>query len=91
MRTPTVVANGRLKLPNSYSVLVDDHLGVGLAVDHLVQKGHQDIVYVRDMDTESARRKYDGYLAAMSRHGLTPRMLDTQPTLAGGIEAAQAF
>ena len=36
---PTVVANGRLKLPNSYSVLVDDHLGVGLAVDHLVQKG----------------------------------------------------
>ena len=91
VRTPTVVANGRLKLPNSYSVLVDDHLGVGLAVDHLVQKGHQDIVYVRDMDTESARRKYDGYLAAMSLHGLTPRMLDTQPTLAGGIEAAQAF
>ena len=70
VRTPTVVANGRLKLPNSYSVLV---------------------LYVRDMDTESARRKYDGYLAAMSRHGLTPRMLDTQPTLAGGIEAAQAF
>lgn len=91
VRTPTVVANGRLKLPNSYSVLVDDHMGIGMAVDHLAEKGHEGIVYVRDRNTESAQRKYEGYLAAMGRRGLEPRVLETEPTLAGGLAAAQAF
>ena len=36
---PVVLANGRLDLERSYSVLVDDQYGIGLSVDHLVENG----------------------------------------------------
>ena len=55
--TPVVLANGKLELPNSYSVLVDDRYGVSLAVEHLLKRGHLDMYYLKDMDTVSARLK----------------------------------
>ena len=55
-----MLANGKLELPNSYSVLVDDRYGVSLAVEHLIQKGHREIYYLRDMDTVSAQLKCEG-------------------------------
>ena len=36
---PVVLANGKLDLPNAYSVTVDDKYGVSLAVEHLVARG----------------------------------------------------
>lgn len=44
--TPVVLANGKLELPNSYSVLVDDRYGVSLAVEHLLKRGHLDMYYL---------------------------------------------
>lgn len=66
--TPVVLANGKLDLPNSYSVLVDDRYGVALAVDHMIKKGRRNIYYLKDMDTVSARLKCDGFLDSMQQN-----------------------
>lgn len=35
---PVVLANGKLEMANSYSVLVDDKYGIALAVNELLKK-----------------------------------------------------
>lgn len=69
MTVPVVLANGKLDLENSYSVLVDDRYGTSLAVDHLIERGYRDIYHFQDADTDSAVRKMNGYTEAMKRHG----------------------
>ncbi len=89
--TPVVVANGQLNLPGCYSVLVDDRLGISLAVDHLYQKGHREIFYLKDMDTDSAQRKQAGFLETMKRLGLdgASHIRETEFGLQGGMQAVQ--
>ena len=89
--TPLVLANGRLDLPNSYSVLVDDQYGVSLAVRHLAERGHREIYYLKDLDTVSANLKCQGFLSGMRQEGLeaTKRhVLETEMSLEGGMRAA---
>ena len=90
--TPLVLANGRLDLPNSYSVLVDDQYGVSLAVRHLAEKGHKEIYYLKDMNTASAELKCQGFLNGMRQEGLEAakrRVLETEMSLAGGMRAVE--
>lgn len=90
--TPVVLANGKLELPNSYSVLVDDRFGVGLAVDHLIQKGHREIYYLKDMDTISARLKCEGFLSSLERYGVPDakkHVVNTSLSIEGGIKAVE--
>lgn len=88
---PVVLANGKLELPNAFSVLVDDAYGVQLAVEHLVGRGKRKLVYVKDMDTASARAKANGFTLAMKRCALdaSGRVLETDDSLEGGIRAAE--
>jgi len=67
---PIVLANGHLNLSNAYSVIVDDYLGIKLAVNHLVERGHRKILYVQDMQTASAKDKKKGFIGTMKEHGL---------------------
>ena len=87
---PVVLANGQLALPNSYSVLVDDHHGIALAVEHMHRRGRRALFYVKDMDTASADAKRDGFLLGMERCGLDPagRVIRTADTIEGGMRAA---
>ena len=90
--TPVVLANGKLELPNSYSVLVDDRYGVSLAVEHLLQRGHKEMYYLKDMDTVSARLKSDGFVKALENHGIQDArqyVLDTDTGIQGGIDAVE--
>ncbi len=89
--TPVVVANGQLDLPNCYSVLVDDQLGISLAVEHLYKKGHREIFYLKDMDTDSAQRKQAGFLETMKRLGLDGKahIRETMFGLQGGVQAVE--
>lgn len=90
--TPVVLANGKLELPNSYSVLVDDRYGIGLAVDHLVQKGHRNIYYLKDMDTVSARLKREGFVNGLERYGIENAkkyVVNTSLSIEGGIKAVE--
>lgn len=91
--TPIVLANGRLELPNAFSVLVDDAYGVQLAVEQLVSRGKRDLAYIKDMDTASARAKAEGFTLAMKRCGLDPtgRVVETDESLEGGIWAVDSL
>jgi DNA-binding LacI/PurR family transcriptional regulator len=50
-------------------------VGVAQAVDHLVQLGHRHIAYVHGQRMPSAKIRQQGYLQAMARHGLPPRVV----------------
>ena len=67
---PVVLTNGRINLPNSHAVMVNDEMGIELSVGHLAEKGHRDIVYIMDLATDSAIRKKKGYLFAMQQRSL---------------------
>jgi len=89
---PTVLQNGFLNIENTYSVLVDDSYGIAMCVDHLFEKGHSDIVYVKDMDTYSAEQKKEGFLVGMSKHGLKlddNSIINTECGLDGGRSAVK--
>lgn len=84
---PVVLANGALALENSYSVLVDDQRGIEIAVDHLVEQGRKNLWYIQDLDTDSARRKAEGFRSAMNRRGMAAegRILAAEHTLEGAM------
>lgn len=90
-RMPVVIANGSLPLENAYSVLVDDQQGIRLAVQYLLNKGHQKIWYVQDMETNSAYRKADGFREAMKAAGIQgeKRILHCEHGLSGGKKIAE--
>ena len=89
---PVVLANGRLSLPNSYSVLVDDRHGTALAVGHLLGEGHRDLFFLKDVPTASAEAKQAGFVEALRLAGIPDgeqRVIETQQSLEGGVEAVQ--
>ncbi|WP_378954539.1 LacI family DNA-binding transcriptional regulator [Pelosinus sp. sgz500959] len=89
---PIVLANGHLDVDNGYSVLVDDFDGIYRCVEYLHKKQHTKIVYIKDMETYSAERKKEGFIAGMNQYGL---MLDETSIseavhgLEGGYEAVE--
>lgn len=91
-KIPMVLANGKLEVPGSYSILVDDGYGIGLSVDHLVERGCKHIYYVKDLDTVSAQKKCQGFLRAMEQQGLEGgrgHVVKTQISLEGGMKAVE--
>ena len=63
--TPVVIANGQVKLPNFYSVLVDDTKAIRMASDYMFDHGRMDLFYVFDIATDRGRAKRQGFLEAM--------------------------
>lgn len=90
---PVVMANGRLDLPNCYSVLVDDRKGIRTAAEYLYSKGRRELLYICDLDTESGQEKKQGFLEALKLHdipGGEERIFKTEYGLEGGRKAAEA-
>lgn len=86
-----VIAGGQLDLPGAYSVLVDDMHGSYLAVEHLVKKGHKDLMYIKNMNAGSGKGKHEGFVTALERLGLKYQKSMTLTTaygLEGGRQAA---
>lgn len=52
------------------TVRIDDEVGQGLLVDHLVSLGHKDIAHVGGVGAAVARERADAFSKAMARHGL---------------------
>ena len=91
---PLVLLNGFLGIDNTYSVLVDDSYGVSLCVEHLIKKGHSNIVYVQDANTYSGNQKRDGFIYGMNKHGLkidSNSIVTVEKGLEGGYEAVEKF
>ena len=66
--TKIVFVNGILNRENVSSIQCDDRYGIEITAEHLISRGHSRILYVSDVDTDSARRKQEGYCNAMNRH-----------------------
>lgn len=88
---PVVIANGELTLPNSNSLFAADGYGVELAVNHLYQKGRRNIYLLYDADTDSAKRKIQGFDIALRRLGLDSlnKTLKVNKGIIGGIEGVE--
>lgn len=68
---PLIMINRTDETGEAPSVIVDDRLGVGLIVDHLVELGHHVIGHIagpQQLSTGAARS--EGFRKAMARHGL---------------------
>lgn len=52
------------------TVRIDDEVGQGLLVDHLVGLGHREIAHVGGVGAAVARERADAFSSAMARHGL---------------------
>lgn len=73
-RLPVVIVGRRLATARTDALRTDDGSGMRLAVDHLVDLGHREIVHVDGGPGIKASDRRQGYRAAMRRAGLTDRI-----------------
>lgn len=89
---PWLYLNRRVGAVWRYAIL-DDEKAARMAVDHLVELGHQRIACVAGPPTaDTARRRKTGYTRALQRHQLAtgPELIASGPyTVAGGVEAVE--
>ena len=87
---PTIVVGRRLRPLVADVVRTADAAGVGRSVDHLVELGHRDVVYVDGGAGTIAADRRRGYRVAMRRRGLDDRgrVLPGGHTEVSGVRAA---
>ncbi len=89
---PLVLVNRRTDRVHG-SVVVDDERGSRLAVEHLLALGHRRVGFLGiDADTDTARRRLDGYGSAMAAAGIDIEpgwVAAGPPTEAGGRHAVR--
>ena len=70
-----LVVAARVSTSDSYdTVSIDDRLGAQMVVDHLANLGHRRIAHIDGGPGAGARRRREGYQAAMDRRGLSEQV-----------------
>ncbi|MBC7765826.1 MAG: LacI family DNA-binding transcriptional regulator [Hyphomonadaceae bacterium] len=87
-KTPVVLVNSTLDVPNVYAVLCDDAAGTRACVHMLAESGRKNILFINDAHTYSANAKTDGFKQGMADNGL-PCNEDSIYHAPKGIEGAQ--
>lgn len=92
-RVPGVTVGSELHAESVDSVRADDRRGIALAIDHLVAAGHRDIHYVDGGRAVASDTRRDGYLEAMTTHGLADQahVLGGHADEESGVAAATAL
>jgi DNA-binding LacI/PurR family transcriptional regulator len=88
-QTSLVLVSRSSRVSTVDTVNDDGQTGSGLAVDHLVSLGHLDIVHIDGGGGSQAAPRRTGYVAAMRRHGLTPRVIRSEYTDVAGAKAVR--
>lgn len=87
---PMVLTNYQVDAPNVCSVLIGEQTGIQLAVDHLISRGHKNILFVKDMDSVSSNKKAAAFRAYLKSAGLPvgkSSVYTTTRSLDGGVAA----
>lgn len=90
-RIPVVQLGGPRSASPVDDVRVDDAVGIGLLIDHLVGLGHEHITHVTGGSGPNAASRLDEYRAAMITRGLSPDVLEAAYTEEAGARAAEAL
>lgn len=85
--TPAVLLTRHFPLGGIDSVSSHDERGAELAVEHLVGLGHERIAHISAPVELPYPGRRAGYLETMSRYGLTPHIVQSELTEAGGRAA----
>jgi DNA-binding LacI/PurR family transcriptional regulator len=89
--TPVVLVSRSSRHSTVDTVNDDGRAGSGMAVDHLVSLGHREIVHIDGGGGSQAAPRRTGYVTAMRRHGLTPRIVRGEYTEAAGAAAIRTL
>ncbi|MGQ0840393.1 LacI family DNA-binding transcriptional regulator [Actinokineospora sp.] len=83
-QAPVVLVSKASRLSTVDTVNDDGRVGAALAVDHLVELGHERIAHLDGGDGSQSAVRRKGYIDAMRRHGLTPRVVASEYTDTAG-------
>jgi DNA-binding LacI/PurR family transcriptional regulator len=86
-QAPLVLVSRSSRLSTVDTVNDDGQSGSALAVDHLVSLGHNDIVHIDGGGGSQAAPRRTGYISAMRKHRLTPRVIRSEYTDVAGAKA----
>jgi DNA-binding LacI/PurR family transcriptional regulator len=87
--TPVVAVERTLRLRSVDTVNDDGRVGSGLAVDHLVELGHTRVVHLDGGQGAHAATRRRGFVDAMQRHGLNPRVEASEHTEEAGAASVR--
>ncbi|MDU0289667.1 LacI family DNA-binding transcriptional regulator [Saccharothrix longispora] len=90
-QAPVVLVARSSRLATVDTVNDDGRRGIALAVDHLVSLGHRAIAHLDGGEGTQASPRRRGYLAAMTAHGLPPRVVPSEYTDAAGARAVRGL
>lgn len=88
--TPVVISNGVINLPQAHSVLIDHNLGMEFAVGHLKERGHREIILIRNSRSYNSANKVKGFHRAMKIFDLPTddsHVIESSAGYKGGTEA----
>ena len=89
--TPVVLVSRSSRASTVDTVNDDGRAGSGMAVDHLVSLGHRDIAHIDGGGGSQAAPRRTGYVNAMRRHGLNPRVVRGEYTESAGAAAIRTL
>jgi len=89
--TPVVLVSRSSRVSTVDTVNDDGRAGSAMAVDHLVSLGHREIAHIDGGNGSQSAPRRTGYVAAMRRHGLPPRVVRGEYTEAAGAAAVRAL
>lgn len=89
---PFIITNCSVEANNVCSVDFDEHAGIKSVLEHLVARGHSDVFFVKDVDSQSAKKKELVFLGALASLGLEADkgiIVKTSRSLEGGKTAVE--
>jgi LacI family transcriptional regulator len=89
-----VLVNRRLEGEPIAAAVADDRRGIELAVDHLIELGHNRIAHVAGpLDLSTGRDRHDAFIGVMNNAGLEPDLIEVADyfTEAPGAKACAAL
>lgn len=87
---PLVVANRSMGQELDW-VSSDDEQGIALAVEHLVELGHRDVVFATSAGAAGADERNEGFTAAAEKSGAIGEIVEGGSTEVSGAELAVAL